>query len=114
MIYEDDAKIILKQDCDWANLRNKTILISGATGLLGSVLTDMFSLLNEKFSLNLKLLLISRNPSLVSAVPFINYIAHDINLSLNNINFELLQSDKQVLSIFTAQIFSFFLSFILS
>ena len=88
MIYEDDAKIILKQDCDWANLRNKTILISGATGLLGSVLTDMFSLLNEKFSLNLKLLLISRNPSLVSAVPFINYIAHDINLSLNNINFE--------------------------
>ena len=51
MIYEDDAKIILKQDCDWANLRNKTILISGATGLLGSVLTDMFSLLNEKGTL---------------------------------------------------------------
>ena len=59
-IYKEDINSILKQNCSWEKLKNKTILISGGTGLIGTYLVDMFLLLNDTFKLNLHLLVISR------------------------------------------------------
>ena len=81
-IYQEDIKSILKQNCDWNKLKDKTILITGATGLIGTVLVDMLVFLNLHFSLNLKLILISRQKK-ESEYDFIKYIAHDISQSLD-------------------------------
>lgn len=80
-IYREDIKSILKQDCDWNKLKDKTILITGATGLIGTVLVDMLVFLNLHFSLNLKLFLVSRHKK-DSEYDFVRYIVHDISQSL--------------------------------
>ena len=52
---------ICECDLDFSILKKKTILITGGTGLVGTVLTQMFLKLDEEYSLNLKLCLVSRN-----------------------------------------------------
>lgn len=76
-LYKEDIQSILKQNCDWEKLSNKTILITGATGLIGTVLVDMLVFLNNEFNLKLKLLLISRHEK-KSDYDFITFISHDI------------------------------------
>ena len=78
ILYREDIESILKQDCDWYKFKEKTILITGATGLIGTVLVDMLIFLNIHFSLNLKLILISRHKK-ESDYDFVNYIIHDIS-----------------------------------
>ncbi len=80
-IYQNDIASVLRLKCDWLLLKNKTILISGATGLLGTYLTDMFLRLDEEYDLNLKLVLISRNVH-ESRNKRITYLAHDISKPL--------------------------------
>ncbi len=77
-LYLEDINTVLDLPCDWNKLRNKTLLITGATGLIGSALVDMLILLNKKFSLNLKQFLISRH-DVKSEDSNIKYINHDIN-----------------------------------
>lgn len=77
-ILREDVESILLQNCNFSLLKNKTILITGATGLIGSVVSDMLCFLNEKLSLNLKLLLISRHER-ISKNSCATYIAHDVN-----------------------------------
>jgi dTDP-glucose 4,6-dehydratase/UDP-glucuronate decarboxylase len=45
------------------NFKNKSILITGANGLLGGFLSDFFSFLNEKYDYNIKLYLTSLSES---------------------------------------------------
>ena len=77
-IYKNDIKSILNLRCDWKKFENKTILITGATGLIGTPLVDMFIYLNLTFSLGLRLLLISRHNQKAN-YDFVQYIAHDIS-----------------------------------
>lgn len=60
-LYKQDIKSILNLNCDFSKLQKKTILITGATGLIGSVLVDMLIFLSKTHSLNLSLILISRS-----------------------------------------------------
>ncbi|BDC93295.1 NAD-dependent epimerase/dehydratase family protein [Treponema bryantii] len=78
-IIQEDIESILLQNCDFSILKNKTILLTGATGLIGSVITDMLCFLNVKYNLNLKLLLISRHEH-ESKSSCTKYIVHDINI----------------------------------
>ena len=80
-IYREDVESILKQNCDYTKFKNKTFLITGATGLIGTVLVDMLLLLNEKFSLNIRLFLVSRHEK-NSEYSFVHYISHDISSPL--------------------------------
>jgi UDP-glucuronate decarboxylase len=50
--------------CDTSSFRNKNILITGANGLIGGILSDFFIYLNENHSYNLNLVLssLSKNP----------------------------------------------------
>ena len=76
-LYKADIESVLTQDCDWRGFKGKTFLITGATGLIGTVLVDMLVFLNEEFSLGIKLIVVSRHER-HSELSFIRYIAHDI------------------------------------
>lgn len=60
-LYRNDIESVLSLDCDFSVLKNKTIFITGATGLIGSLLVDMLLFLSEKFNLALSLVLVSRS-----------------------------------------------------
>lgn len=59
-LYKQDISTVLKCPCDWSKLKERTVLISGGTGLIGTVLIDMFCLLNENYNLGIKILVVSR------------------------------------------------------
>ncbi len=60
-LYIEDIESVLRLKCDFSKLNKKTVLITGATGLIGSVVVDMFLLVADKFDISLTLLLISRH-----------------------------------------------------
>lgn len=59
-LYKQDIQTVLKCPCDWNKLKGKNILVSGGTGLIGTVLVDMFCFLNETYQLGLKVFVASR------------------------------------------------------
>lgn len=62
-LYEKDISAILKFDFAWQKLKDATILITGASGLVGKTFVDALLLLDKKFNLNITLVLVSRNLS---------------------------------------------------
>lgn len=65
-------------------LKNKTILITGGTGFMGSWLTHLVIYLNEKYNYNIKLFLVAREISnamtqaLLDKYNFIQFLRHDV------------------------------------
>ena len=57
-LQKEDIKSVLNLNCDFSKLQEKTILITGATGLIGSVLVDMLIFLSKTQSLNLSLIFV--------------------------------------------------------
>ena len=47
-LYMDDVKYISALDLPWEKLNNGSILVSGATGLLGSFLVDVIMMKNTQ------------------------------------------------------------------
>lgn len=60
-LYNQDLDSVFNFSLPFEKLQNSKILISGATGLIGSVLVDMLDKINQKKGLNIKLFLITRN-----------------------------------------------------
>ena len=57
----DDIKsVATNSNIDYIKFKNKTILISGGTGLIGSFLCDVFRYRNNKFKDNVKIISLSR------------------------------------------------------
>jgi nucleoside-diphosphate-sugar epimerase len=66
-------------------LRNKSVFITGATGLIGSAITDFLIVLNEKYHYNMKIFAGSRNYNKFKALYYDNletmdliYVSYDI------------------------------------
>ncbi len=59
-LYLDDLNYVCSIPLPWDKLKNKTVLISGATGLVGSFLVDVIMSLNKK-GLNCTVYALSRN-----------------------------------------------------
>ncbi|BDZ77041.1 NAD-dependent epimerase/dehydratase family protein [Claveliimonas bilis] len=60
-ILEEDLELIIKSDIAWENYRNKTILITGATGLIGSLLVKTFVRFNRISQGNVLIIAVVRN-----------------------------------------------------
>lgn len=80
-LYIEDIESVLEIESDFSKFKDKSILITGATGLIGTVLVDMLLFLNKKFNLNLYLLLISRNNS-KKYPECVKILNHDINFPI--------------------------------
>src|SRR5690554_4949812 len=63
-----DLAELLQQDIPWQQLKNKTLLITGATGMLASYVGFTLLFLNEKLSLNIHPVFLARNKSKLETV----------------------------------------------
>lgn len=62
-LYLEDLKKIAELPIAWNDLRNKSILITGATGMIGTVLVDVLMWQNRNVSLNCKVYAMGRTLS---------------------------------------------------
>jgi len=60
-LYKEDLDVIASGNLDWDKLRNKSILITGATGLIGTFLIDLLMYRNSKYNNDIKIYAIARN-----------------------------------------------------
>ena len=56
----EDVRIIAELPYEWGKLTNKTLLISGATGFIGSFLCNVFAYRNAKYQQKIKVVSLSR------------------------------------------------------
>ena len=82
---EDLAGALDLGDCA-KKLSGKRVLIAGASGLVGTVLSDMILFLSDELGLGTQLVLLSRNPARLKTRyegrGDVTVIAHDVNYPL--------------------------------
>ena len=61
ILKEDLEEIASSELIDWKQLENKTLFITGSTGLIGTILVQSILMRNEKYNTNISLILIVRN-----------------------------------------------------
>lgn len=57
VLKEDIEDVALCELIDWKKLENKTVLITGGTGLIGSILVKAIMMRNERFDANINMIL---------------------------------------------------------
>ena len=83
-IINEDVENIVSSGIKWDEFNQKTILITGANGLLASYMVYTLMKLNEKYNINCKVLALVRNET-KAKIKFAEY--------MNNNQFELLVGD---------------------
>ncbi len=85
MVEERDIKIILNNPIDWDMFRDKTVLMTGATGRLGMYIVEAISKANIDWNLNITILALARSREKLQRVfgrslqlPYIHTLVQDI------------------------------------
>lgn len=89
-LYMEDVRKVCKADLPWKKFRNRSIMLSGATGLLGSFLVDVILEKNCEEGLNCTVYALGRNEekakerfSKYSESDLLKFIQYDVKSSLN-------------------------------
>jgi nucleoside-diphosphate-sugar epimerase len=67
-IVQEDLRAICQSSVPWEKLKHKTVLVTGATGMLASYFSFMILYLNEKHHFGIKIILLARNADKVEKV----------------------------------------------
>ena len=59
-IYRDEMAALCRLPLPWEQLDGKTVLVTGATGMIGSAIVDALRMRNELFSANIRILALCR------------------------------------------------------
>lgn len=85
-LYQLQLQTIAEQTLPWDKLENKTLLLSGATGMIGKCLIDLLMLRNKLFGSNIEVIALSRNAETAKErfeeywdLPEFTYFSCDIN-----------------------------------
>lgn len=85
-LYWSQLQKIVEQPLPWYRLENKTILLSGATGMLGKTIIDLLMLRNQLFHGGIRIIALSRSEETARKrfisywnVPEFTYFSCDIN-----------------------------------
>ncbi|MDW3709243.1 NAD-dependent epimerase/dehydratase family protein [Enterococcus faecium] len=85
-LYKEDIQKVAMLDIPWENFKNKSIMISGATGMIGSFLVDVIMYKNINENLNCTVYALGRNEqraktrfSYCYLEPTYRFIPYDIN-----------------------------------
>lgn len=88
-IYQSDITQASCADISWEKLNDKSILISGATGMIGSVIIDILMKRNQEYNQKIHIYAVSRNRQKARErfgaywdKPEFTWISHDINYPL--------------------------------
>ncbi len=83
----EDAKQIIDENNGLKELRNCTVLITGASGMVGSYFVNTLLTLNKLYDANVQLYLLVRNssklPSYVIEKPYVHIIEQDVTVPFN-------------------------------
>ena len=87
-LYKKDLDSLASSDIDWDKIRNKSILITGATGLIGTFLIDLLMYRNRKYNDGITIYAVGRNKEKAFTrfkeyfdIPFFVFIQQDIQNS---------------------------------
>jgi nucleoside-diphosphate-sugar epimerase len=61
VLYKEDIDALASCDIKWGKLKNKSILITGTTGLIGTFLIDLLMYRNSKYNDNITIYAVGRN-----------------------------------------------------
>lgn len=85
MVESRDIDIILNNPIDWEIFRDKTVLVTGATGRLGMYIVETISKANIDWNLNITIIILARNLDKIKKVfgdslqlPYIHTLVQDI------------------------------------
>ena len=85
IIRQDLERITSSEIIDWKRFENKTVLISGANGMLPSYMVETLLFLNEKFGYNVKVIALVRNLEKAKKIfaeydgnPMLEYLVQDV------------------------------------
>jgi nucleoside-diphosphate-sugar epimerase len=88
-LYKEDIDALASYDIQWGELKNKSILITGATGLIGTFLVDLLMYRNSKYNDGITVYAVGRNKEKAFTrfneyfdTPFFIFIQQDIQSSL--------------------------------
>lgn len=88
-IYQNDIAAAAESDLAWEELTDKTFLITGATGMIASVIIDILMKRNEKYKQNIQINAVSRNAKKAAErfaayrkSPYFSHISHDVTAPL--------------------------------
>ncbi len=83
--YQKLLKTVNNENLDWKTLDNKTIMITGVTGMIGSFIVDCINFINNQLSINIKVIGIGRSIdkfndrfNYITNNDFLKFIALDI------------------------------------
>ena len=86
ILYQQDLSVVCNSKLPWKKLKNSSILITGASGLVGSCLIDVIQKLNKDIDLNCKTIAIGRNENKAKErfnycwnQPYFQFVSHDVN-----------------------------------
>lgn len=83
-LQEDLERIVRADFIDWEKLRNKRILVTGATGLIGGILARSLVLANGRRALGLQVLALVRSREKAQEI-FKDYLEDGLNLAVGDI-----------------------------
>jgi nucleoside-diphosphate-sugar epimerase len=90
VLYQQDLAFVSSCNINWKVLDNSKILITGATGLIGSFLVDVLMFRNKHYNSNILIYAISRNTknakkrfNMYWENPLFKFISHDITEKIN-------------------------------
>jgi len=85
-LYRFDIEMVANNNVPWEKLNNQSVLISGATGMVGSFLVDVLMYRNSAFDMNCHIYALGRNTCKARERfasywknPLFEFIAHDIS-----------------------------------
>lgn len=81
-VLEEDINAVLEENISWGKLKNKTVLITGASGMIGSYMLYVLTKLNDIYDYNIRVLAMLRNvkklPKDVREREDVMIIQHDV------------------------------------
>lgn len=81
-VLREDLESIIGENISWDKLRGRTVLITGASGMIGTYMLQTLTMLNDKFKYGIKVIAVLRNPAKLSeeikSRDDVTIIVHDV------------------------------------
>ena len=88
-VLEDDLKTIIAEDLSWEKLKNKTVRITGASGMVGSYMLYVLLMLNDEKHYGIKVDAVMRNanklPEEIRNREDVNVVVADVTKDIPNV-----------------------------